>query len=221
MEGNDPEITRKSGDLEMRKLKLTGLSAKQKKLLQDASFGIGGVALGALAMSLMGAGEAAESGGNGHAGGGAEAIEIEIFPEAPFCDGVSDDMSFSEAFSFARKEVGPGGFFEWNGNTYNTYYKEEWDAMTEEDKADFAASIDKAQEGQSYEMDEEIISILNGETDPDILIDHEDLVIEPEPMNVDDSPYVTNDDYPEDGNIPEDPGEVDDIDYMDDAESYI
>jgi len=38
---------------------------------------------------------------------------------------VSDDMSFSEAFSSAREELGAGGVFAWHGQYYNTFYAEE------------------------------------------------------------------------------------------------
>ncbi len=36
-------------------------------------------------------------------------------------------MSFSEAFSNARQELGAGGVFSWNGQSYNTFYAEELD----------------------------------------------------------------------------------------------
>lgn len=51
---------------------------------------------------------------------------------------ISDDMSFGEAFAAARAQVGPGGVFEWRGNVYNTYNAEEWNAMSPEDRAEFA-----------------------------------------------------------------------------------
>ncbi len=51
--------------------------------------------------------------------------------------GVTDSMSFSEAFATARAEVGAGGAFEWNGNVYGTYYADEWNNMTAEEKADY------------------------------------------------------------------------------------
>ena len=35
--------------------------------------------------------------------------------------GVTDEMSFGEAFAAARAEVGAGGAFEWRGEVYNTY----------------------------------------------------------------------------------------------------
>ena len=47
---------------------------------------------------------------------------------------VSDSMSFGEAFAAARAEVGPGGVFYWHGGVYGTYYADEWNAMTDEQK---------------------------------------------------------------------------------------
>jgi len=32
------------------------------------------------------------------------------------------------------KKLAAGGVFTWNGGIYSTYTKEEWDAMTEEEK---------------------------------------------------------------------------------------
>lgn len=51
--------------------------------------------------------------------------------------GVTDAMSFNEAFAIARSEVGAGGAFEWRGNVYGTYYAEEWNNMTPAEKSDF------------------------------------------------------------------------------------
>ena len=69
--------------------------------------------------------------------------------------GVSDDMSFSEAFEAARSELGPGGAFEWHGNVYSTYTAEEWDNMAEEEKDDYfshfnwsASSDDEPADGE-------------------------------------------------------------------------
>lgn len=54
---------------------------------------------------------------------------------------VSDEMSFGEAFAAARAEVGPGGVFHWHGGIYNTYTADEWNAMTVEQKHDFAQQV--------------------------------------------------------------------------------
>ena len=55
----------------------------------------------------------------------------------PVATGVSDDMSFSQAFAAARAEVGAGGAFEWHGQVYGTYYKNEWDGMSAQERHDF------------------------------------------------------------------------------------
>ena len=54
---------------------------------------------------------------------------------------VNDDLSFGEAFAQARAEVGPGGVFHWHGGIYNTYSADEWNAMTIEQKHDFAQQV--------------------------------------------------------------------------------
>lgn len=55
--------------------------------------------------------------------------------------GVSDDMSFSEAFAAARTEVGPGGVFTWHGNVYGTYYANEWNSMSDAEKHEYAQAV--------------------------------------------------------------------------------
>lgn len=51
---------------------------------------------------------------------------------------VDDAMSFEDAFAEARRQVGPGGLFVWQGNVYNTYTYEEWEAMSDDAKEEFA-----------------------------------------------------------------------------------
>lgn len=55
---------------------------------------------------------------------------------------VDDDQSFAEAFADARAQVGPGGVFEWNGKIYGTYYKDEWDHMSAEERAEWQSKVD-------------------------------------------------------------------------------
>ena len=50
---------------------------------------------------------------------------------------VSDDMSFAEAFNSAREDVGAGGAFYWHGGIYGTYYEDEWNELSDEDKSKF------------------------------------------------------------------------------------
>ena len=54
---------------------------------------------------------------------------------------VDQGMSFGQAFATARAEVGPGGVFHWHGGIYNTYTEAEWNAMTVEQKHDFAQQV--------------------------------------------------------------------------------
>ena len=63
-----------------------------------------------------------------------EGAEVKVSNVAP-------GQSFSDAFAEARAEVGPGGVFHWRGGIYNTFTKEEWDAMSDEQKHDFAESV--------------------------------------------------------------------------------
>lgn len=56
---------------------------------------------------------------------------------------ISDvNISFSEAFKTAREIVGPGGWFIWKENVYNTYFKEEWQSLSEPEKIEYLATVD-------------------------------------------------------------------------------
>lgn len=67
--------------------------------------------------------------------------QVEIYSEAPIAHSVNDSMSFSEAFAAARAEVGPGGVFHYRGGDYGTYYAEEWQGMTREERDLYADSV--------------------------------------------------------------------------------
>lgn len=106
--------------------------------------------------------------------------------------GVNDEMSFGEAFSAARAEVGSGGVFEWNGKLYNTFTAEEWEAMSSEEKSNFQDRVynngnDVAEVTSEPEPDIEIDTpepVAEVTPEPDIEIETEDIaaedVIEPE-----------------------------------------
>lgn len=69
----------------------------------------------------------------------AEEMIDEVVPEwaqeaMAVATGVTDEMSFGEAFATAREEVGPGGAFEWRGGVYGTYTADEWANMTAEER---------------------------------------------------------------------------------------
>ncbi|MEE1178066.1 MAG: hypothetical protein U0K71_13770 [Paludibacteraceae bacterium] len=55
---------------------------------------------------------------------------------------VDDSLTFSQAFAEARHQVGAGGVFEWHGKVYGTYYKTEWDNMSDSEHAEWRAKID-------------------------------------------------------------------------------
>lgn len=59
----------------------------------------------------------------------------------PVAASVNDDMSFGEAFAAARAEVGAAGVFEWHGRVYNTFYAEEWNAMSPAERDSFFAAV--------------------------------------------------------------------------------
>lgn len=54
---------------------------------------------------------------------------------------VSDSWSFNEAFASAREQVGAGGVFEWRGGLYGTYYANEWNAMSQEERDLYEARV--------------------------------------------------------------------------------
>ena len=111
---------------------------------------------------------------------------------------VDDKASFSQSFADARAQVGPGGVFEWHGRVYGTYYKDEWDNMTAEQKHEYQASIDY----KDVISDESIAQHHNDMAQHNVT-HHESNVNQPsyhnqedtaKPETVDDSQYVTSDD---------------------------
>ena len=61
---------------------------------------------------------------------------------------VDDNLPFGDAFADARSQVGPGGIFDWHGNLFNTYYVEEWDAMSQDERIHFAQLVPAAQDAE-------------------------------------------------------------------------
>jgi hypothetical protein len=66
---------------------------------------------------------------------------VVVHGEAPIASTVNDDMDFNHAFASARAEVGAGGAFVWKGKVYDTYYNEEWDAMSDDQKGQYNNSV--------------------------------------------------------------------------------
>lgn len=79
---------------------------------------------------------------------------VAVASDLTLANNVTDDMTFSEAFAAARSEVGPGGIFYYHGNAYGTYYETEWNNMSEDDKADYWASVSHTVSEHPYEYHE-------------------------------------------------------------------
>lgn len=64
---------------------------------------------------------------------------------------VDNSLSFSQAFAQARAQVGPGGVFAWHGKVYGTYYENEWNSMTAEERAAWQGKVDYQEALQGHE----------------------------------------------------------------------
>lgn len=100
-----------------------------------------------------------------------ETFDFEVPTTIEFSDAVNDNMSFAEAFSAARKDVDASGFFNWRGNSYHTLTKEEWDALSEEEKQQF---YDKIQEHSDFGKAEEYHEKEDDIIEDDEVIDDDD-----------------------------------------------
>lgn len=85
--------------------------------------------------------------------------DIEIYDgQVSLAESVDDSMSFAEAFSSARQEVGAGGVFVWKGQLYNTYTAEEWEELSADEKDEFDLSTE-----EFIEADVEEVELLGSE----------------------------------------------------------
>jgi len=99
-----------------------------------------------------------------------EEVQAEIVP-------INDDgMSFSEAFLDARNELGAGGVFEWNGQSYNTFLAEEWGNMSNEqhnewaslptdDKLEYYSNIDESDFDNNTMANEDVLDDFDNDFD--------------------------------------------------------
>ena len=124
----------------------------KKSIWKKVAVGAGsGILLGSVATLLS------ASAPLGHADGeNAEEEGSETHPEwtdgeVPVGSSVSDDMSFSEAFTAARNEVGSGGVFEWHGNIYSTFTEDEWNGMTAEQRDEYGSHFSWHSDNSSTE----------------------------------------------------------------------
>ena len=124
----------------------------EKSIWKKVAVGAGsGILLGSVATLLS------ASAPLGHADGeNAEEEGSETHPEwtdgeVSVASSVSDDMSFSEAFTAARTEVGSGGVFEWHGNIYSTFTEDEWNGMTAEQRDEYGSHFSWHSDNSSTE----------------------------------------------------------------------
>lgn len=116
------------------------LSEKQKSNLNSGLIGLGGMIAGAGLFSLFG-GAVRKDGSEVFPENNEDCEDVVLETSLPFSETVSDEMDFQEAFSTAREELGAGGFFNWKGNSYNTYYKEEWEEMSSEEQLAYGSNV--------------------------------------------------------------------------------
>ena len=123
--------------MEEKRSNSTKGAAKWKEVVVG---GVSGIALGAagtLFASSIPLGASAETAEQELEDVNAEDVNA----TAQMATGVTDSMSFSDAFNVARAEVGAGGVFEWHGNLYSTYTADEWNNMDDAARNEFAESI--------------------------------------------------------------------------------
>ena len=124
---------------------------------------------------------------------------------------VNDDMTFSQAFAAARSEVGPGGVFEWHGHLYGTYYKTEWDAMSDEQKADYWEAVSEVHienssaDEASDDTAEAAVAAEDAVEEEEVIVpdDEEEGYIEVEAEEEDAEEIIVPDDEPEPTDTPE------------------
>ena len=93
-----------------------------------------------------------------------------------FAEGVNDEMSFSQAFAAARAEVGAGGAFEWRGQIYGTYYADEWEAMSDDEKDAFGNKFDFGGADSNYEAEasnDGDVEVVADDDEIEIIVDDE------------------------------------------------
>ena len=166
-----------------RKVTIKNLNEKQKRTLLNSGLGLGGILSGAALFSLLVPNRAEAMSSDliidadnedifedafvgpvdqedTELTTNDESVDFEL--DLPMSQSEFTGLSFEDAFKSAREELGAGGAFEWNGDTYNTYYKEEWDTMSEDDQADFLASVnDSTNDNYLTNNDEIFIDVDN------------------------------------------------------------
>jgi hypothetical protein len=145
----------KSGSKVVRnKIVLKNLTRKQKQVLSTVGVIAGGIGLGTGLFTLYSmidphiipglqtnsVSDDAEK-GDGETQQEARSESIVIHTKTPILEIQDENIPFSEAFKSAREINGTGSWFMWKGNIYNTFYKEEWQAMSGSEKDEYLASL--------------------------------------------------------------------------------
>jgi hypothetical protein len=129
---NNPQETANSKGGESKKT-MRNVKIKNMALLGGLGLGGSAVALGLLGLANPFNPNAAAEGPS------------QTAPDIPanplLATTVTDTMPFAEAFAAARGETGPGGYFIWHGQPFQTYYKEEWNSFTPEQKQEVTGNI--------------------------------------------------------------------------------
>lgn len=102
----------------------------------------------------------------------------------------NDELSFSEAFAAARAEVGPGGVFVWHGDAYSTYYAEEWDSMSLDEKNEYAQAVANISDVSSQTTDSESYNEAYAANDDDVISDSDVRVLSEDTVRMDDGNLI-------------------------------
>lgn len=124
----------------------------EKSIWKKVAVGAGsGILLGSVATLLSASAPLGHADGENAEEEGSEPNPEWTDGEVPVASSVSDDMSFSEAFTAARTEVGSGGVFEWHGNIYSTFTEDEWNGMTAEQRDEYGSHFSWHSDNSSTE----------------------------------------------------------------------
>lgn len=86
-------------------------------------------------------------------------------------ESIATGQSFSEIFAQERASQGAGGVFTYNGEIYNTYYAEEWDAMSSAEQADYLASAQQGISKEYHQLSPEEKGLnIDGDAMPEIIL---------------------------------------------------
>lgn len=104
-----------------------------------------------------------------------------VVGEAPLAT-VDPNLSFGDAFAAARAQVGPGGVFLWHGQLYGTYYADEWNAMSDAERDQYAANVQPLAGQQTSYTTRPAEDTRQTEEDIHVSIEQEDDSPEPQPQ---------------------------------------